>query len=280
MKIGIESSAYFGIADAEEGIARLKKHGFQAVDYQLFVDTENELFAMSDAEFEEHLTRDGMLAAMAGIEISQTHGPWRYPPRDFTPEEREERFEKMARSLKGTRLLGCKYMVIHPIMPFGTGKQSDPQAFMDINREFFRRLCAVAEQDQVIICLENMPFPELPLSRPSEILAFVKETNSPWLRVCLDTGHCAVCGVSPADAVRELGAEYLRVMHVHDNSGVKDNHWQPYYGVIDWPEFTNALHEAGFEGVLSLECTVSAKLPADILEHHQIGLALIANSLI
>ncbi len=280
MKIGIESSAYFGITGAEDGIARLKKHGFQAVDYQLFVDTENELFAMSDAEFEQHLMRDGDLAAAMGIEISQSHGPWRYPPRDFNPEEREERFEKMARSLHGTRLLGCKYMVIHPIMPFGTGEQSDPQAFMDINREFFRQLCAVAKQEQVIICLENMPFPELPLSRPSEILAFVKEINSPWLRVCLDTGHCAVCSVSPADAVRELGAEYLRVMHVHDNSGARDNHWLPYYGVIDWPEFTKALHEIGFEGALSLECAVSRKLPADIIEHHQLGLALIAKSLI
>ena len=279
MKIGIESSAYFGTTGAADGLARLKMHGFQAVDYQLFVDTENDLFAMSDAEFEEHLRHDGALAAALGIEISQTHGPWRYPPRDFTPEEREERFEKMARSLKGTRLLGCKYMVIHPIMPFGTGKQPDPMSFMEINREFFRRLCAAAAQEQVIICLENMPFPELPLSRPSEILAFVKEIDSPWLRMCLDTGHCAVCGISPADAVRELGAEYLRVMHVHDNSGAADSHWLPYYGIIDWPGFTCALHEIGFDGVLSLECAVSSKLPHDILEYHQIGLALIAKSL-
>lgn len=280
MKIGIESSAYFGITGIEDGLARLKKHGFQAVDYQLFVDTDNALFSMSDEEFEAHLKRDCALAARLGIEISQSHGPWRYPPRDFTVGDREERFEKMARSLKGTRLLGCKYMVIHPVMPFGIGRQSDPQAFMDINLDFFRRLCAVAEQEQVIICLENMPFPELPLSRPSEILAFVKQIGSPWLRICLDTGHCAVCGVSPADAVRELGAEYLRVMHVHDNSGLSDNHWLPYYGVIDWPGFTKALHETGFDGVLSLECAVSEKLPDDILEHHQIGLALIAKSLI
>lgn len=280
MKIGIESSAYFGITGAEEGLKRLKKHGFQAVDYQLFVDTENELFAMSDVEFERRLRRDGALAKDIGIEISQTHGPWRYPPRDFTPEDREERFEKMSRSLKGTRLLGCKYMVIHPIMPFGTGVQPDPQAFMDINLEFFRRLCTVARQEQVVICLENMPFPELPLSRPAEILSFVKAINSPWLRVCLDTGHCSVCGISPADAVRELGPEYLRVMHVHDNSGAADNHWLPYYGVIDWPGFTKALHETGFDGVMSLECTVSSKLPSEIMEHHQLGLALIAKSLI
>lgn len=280
MKIGIESSAYFGIDGVEAGVARLKKHGYQAVDYQLFVDTENALFSMSDAEFDRRMKCDGELHRAMGVEISQTHGPWRYPPRDFSAAEREERFEKMSRSLRGTRLLGCKYMVIHPVMPFGTGQQPDRQAFMDINQEFFSRLCAVAEREQVVICLENMPFTTLPLSRPTEILAFVKKLDNPWLRVCLDTGHCAVCGISPADAVRELGTEYLRVMHVHDNSGVNDDHWLPYNGVIDWHEFTSALHDIGFDGVLSLECAVSSKLPADILEHHQTGLALIAKSLI
>jgi hypothetical protein len=39
------------------------------------------------------------------------------------------------------------------------------------------------------------------------------------------------------------------------------------------------LNEIGYDGCLSLETNVSRKIPADIKEHHQIGLALIAKKL-
>lgn len=92
--------------------------------------------------------------------------------------------------------------------------------------------------------------------------------------------YWSLCGFgeSPADAVRLTG-EYLKVLHVHDNDGRMDLHWLPYYGVVDWDDFNNALNEIGYDGCLSLETNVSRKIPADIKEHHQIGLALIANKL-
>ncbi|MBQ8952488.1 MAG: sugar phosphate isomerase/epimerase [Clostridia bacterium] len=279
MKTGIESAAYRDLADLPGSYRRMRRHGYDCVDYQEFVNTETPLFQADEAEFLRQLREEAAIIRDAGLEISQTHGPWRYPPRDGSPEERMERFEKMARSLRGTRALGCGVMVVHPIMPFGTGADGSREAFFEINFDHYRRLARVAEEEGVVIGLENMPMPDLPLARPAEILAFVKEINSPALRVCLDTGHCTMCGVEPADAVRLLGAEYLAALHVHDNDGRRDLHWIPYQGVIDWAAFSQALHEIGFAGALSLETRVKPSMPRDIREYHEIGLGLIARRL-
>ncbi len=279
MKTGIESSAYRDEADLAGSYRRMRRHGYDCVDYQLFVNTETPLFRLDDALFTRKLREEAAIIRDAGLEISQTHGPWRYPPHDGTEEERAERFEKMVRSLRGTRALGCPYMVIHPIMPFGTGGEGSRERFFDINFDFYRRLARVAGDEGVVICLENMPMPDLPLARPAEILAFVKAIDSPALRVCLDTGHCTMCGVEPAQAVRELEREYLRTLHVHDNDGRRDLHWTPYRGVIDWAAFSQALRDIGFDGALSLETHVESALPLDIREHYEIGLGLIARKL-
>ncbi len=279
MKTGILSQAYRDPADLAAGYRRMRRHGYDCVDFQELVDTETPLYAAGEPEFERLLRQEADIIRGAGLEISQTHGPWRYPPRDGAEADRAERFDRMARALRGTRAMGCGRMVVHPIMPFGTGGEGSRERFFEINFDYYRRLTRVAEAEGVVICRENMPMPDLPLARPAEILAFVKEIASPALRVCLDTGHCTMCGVSPADAVRELGPEYLRAIHVHDNDGRRDLHWLPYRGVIDWAAFSRALNDIGFDGTLSLETHVESKLPPELREYYEIGLGLTARKL-
>ena len=106
MKIGIASYAYIDPYGYEKGIEKLKRHGYDCVDYNCnifpnLVDTEHKIFSLSDAELERKLTYERKLYKNAGIFINQTHGPWRYPPRDNTKEDRAERFEKMCRSVLG-----------------------------------------------------------------------------------------------------------------------------------------------------------------------------------
>ena len=49
--------------------------------------------------------------------------------------------------------------------------------------------------------------------------------------------------------------------------------------MIDWAAFSRALYDIGFDGALSLETRVEAKLPADVREHYEIGLGLIARKI-
>lgn len=278
MRIGIQSGSYFGLDNYAEGLDRMKFHGFDAVDVQWLCNTDNALFRSDTAEFERRLTDLRKEANNVGIELWQAHGPWRYPPKDDSDEDRAERYEKMARSLYGCAVMGCPHLVIHPIMPFGTKWDPDPERFYALNFEYYTRLSEEAKRQGVILCLENMPMPTLTLARTREILEFVKAVDNDFFRVCLDTGHSALF-CQPAVDVRLLGKEYLRVLHVHDNDGARDLHGLPYTGVIDWTDFSRSLGEIGYEGVLMLETGVKGKFPPAILEHERKGVAMIARSL-
>ncbi len=277
MKTGISVHFALDPAAARESFSRLRLLGYDCADLQTFVNTETDWFSAPD-----RLRRSeeiGKIARDCGILISQTHGPWRFPPQDFTEEDRAERFDKMAAALEGTAAVGAPCMAIHNIMPFGCDKNPDPERFMELNRDFFSRLLERAASLGVVIALENMPFTGLILSTPEQILDFVKEFDSPYFKICLDTGHAAVFGLSPADAVRLIGREELACLHVHDNDGRHDYHWLPYRGVVDWADFSKALHEIGWEGTLSLETNVSGKLPPSVRGEWEKALASTARQL-
>ena len=279
MKTGISVNFAFTSEAAQESFSRLRLLGYDCADLQTFVDTETEWFSTPDPVRLRKCEEIGKIARDCGISLSQTHGPWRFPPRDFTEEDREERFGKMCATLEGTAAVGAPCLVIHNIMPWGTGENPEPERFMEMNRAFFARLLEKAKACGVVIALENMPFAKLTLSTPEQVLNFVKEFDSPYCRVCLDTGHAAVLGLSPADSVRLVGRDYLACLHVHDNDGARDLHCVPYRGVIDWADFSRALYEIGYEGTLSLETNVSKKLPPPVRPEWEKALAATARAL-
>jgi sugar phosphate isomerase/epimerase len=262
MKIGITAGSYtrYGIS---EGAKKAREHGYDCFDFSGFVDTETAFFKQSEEDFKAELLKYKELVEAEGIAVWQVHSPWRHPAQDFTPEDRAERFEKMSRAILGCEILGCPNFIIHPIMPFGDWQDPEPEKLWDMNLEFFSRLCEVAKAHDRVICFENMPMLALSLSTPEQILRFIKQIDSPYMRMCLDTGHCSVFGLSPADAVRMIGKEYLRALHVHDNDRKADRHMLPGEGVIDWEDFARALAEIDCACPVSLETSVSGKIPAD-----------------
>lgn len=259
MKIGI-GPYYISKYGFKEGGERMLSHGFDYLDLSWYADTEHELYANTGKDFicDCHIWRDKL--TRGGIKINQVHGPWRCPAKDDTVEYRAERFEKMSRAIIATGILGAKYIALHPIMPFGTDSPDYPEEQFRMNIEFFGNLAKVAEDNDVIVCLENMPFVNLPTSSITAILRIVKEVNHPNLKVCLDTGHANIVPPAPADAVRLIGKDLLMMLHVHDNLGQLDHHLLPFEGTIDWDDFAAALKEIEFDGVISLETDVNASV--------------------
>ncbi len=256
MKTGIEWDPKNSIDTMETQLEEIRELGYDCVDFQSLADTDSVFYKGGAAARRKLASKVRKAAENAGIIISQTHGPWRWPPRDFTESDRAERFEKMTTALELTAEAGCADMVIHPIMPYGCDQDPEPERFLDMNREFFSRLIAEARKTGVVVDFENMPMPALRLASPAQIADFVREFDTPYFRVCLDTGHSIILKTQPADAVRQTGNDLLRVLHVHDNNGVSDLHWLPETGVIDWQSFGAALRETGFDGVFSLETNV------------------------
>ena len=252
----------------EDTYKKLREHGYNT-SYFSMANTDTVLYTAPVDEAKAILSHEKELAKDAGIEIEQVHGPWRYPPKDATEEDRAERMEKMKRSIELTAYLGVKNWIVHPLMPFGTsdcGSGNEDKTW-EINLEFMSELLKTAKKHDVIICLENMPMKNFSLSKPEKILELVDTINDDNFKICLDTGHVATFEdkLSLADEVRRLG-DKIYALHVHDNNFGIDLHMMPYHGRIDWDEFRKALKDINYRGSFNLETLPSRKLPDDIFE--------------
>lgn len=234
-----------------DGAKKMAEHGYTSVDYSL-MNTEEGLYALRDDRFVIEVTRLRREIEAGGIKVDTVHGPWRYPC-DATDSDRAERFEKMTKAMVIARYLGAKYMVVHPLMPYGVNSPEAPDEVYAINRQYFAALANVGKNLGITVCLENMPFTDFPLSTPERIAELVRDINSPYLKICFDTGHANMFGTPIGESVRELG-ELIAVVHAHDNFADDDTHNVPYNGTVDWMNFAEALFDIGFDGVISLEC--------------------------
>jgi len=252
MKTGI-GNYYIKKYGVTEGARLMAEHGYSYIDFSI-ADTDSEFYTAKEEFFLKTVTDMRKQLNKSGISVMQVHGPWRYPPMDFTEDDRAERFGKMTKAMAITKYLGAKYTVVHPLMPYGANSPENPNEVYEINKRYYTALAKVAGGFGVVICLENMPFPNFPLSSTEEILRLVKDINLPHLKVCFDTGHALLLGESLGESVRAIGS-LLSVIHVHDNDGLSDGHLPPYSGIADWADFVEALYDVGFDGVLNIEAS-------------------------
>ena len=103
-----------------------------------------------------------------------------------------------------------------------------------------------------------------PLSTADDLISYMKKYDSPHLGVCLDVGHANLkekgqlhpdSVVLPAwepaglpvrweENIAEKLQPYVVNCHVHDNSGVGDDHDLPGRGDIDWKRIVPLLLNA------------------------------------
>ena len=257
MKTGNTSGA-FSYLPIDRMYVRMRELGYNAVDQDL-ADTNAPCYRDA-ASMEAHCKVIRAAAEDAGIEISQVHGPW--PTDDTTAENRAKTLENMRLAVYGCHCLGAPYLIIHPQMPYGWGREEDADFALSLTVELMKNLMPDCEKYGVTLCLENMPMTAHRISTMDRIAEAVEMVGHPNAAICFDTGHTNVYGHDLGDAVRTAG-KYLRTLHVHDNDGKADRHQLPWLGSADWNSFTAALAETGFDGVMSLETRgpVSKNMP-------------------
>lgn len=266
MKIGVSINIFdncygrFG----DEIYQKIKEHGFDAVDFSMS-DSHSLLYTMDASSVERTILHHKELAQKAGVEISQVHGTWRYTPRDLEASDRQERMEK---SIHLTNLLGCKYWVVHPLIPYGIDDLDgrNYKKTYEINYKFFKELLPFAKENNVTICLENMPWHKFSLSKPENIVKLIKDIKDEHFKMCLDTGHLNIFSDLNIEKELKRCENYLRVLHVHDNIGKIDAHLMPFEGHFDFRTFAHYLKKINFDGVFSFETSPSSKLPTPIFE--------------
>ncbi len=274
MKLGTCIFSLPKLLGRERAYELIKMAGFDSVDhtapmtaYQPF----SGLFALPEKDFAREFVSDAEALNKAGLTCSQVHVPFpTYPePKQGINQAEEFAFMKSAikKSFRAAKEVGAPYCVLHPIMRCGWGVDDNPELTFRMNVELYVELLDEAKKQGVKIALENMPCPWIPTARPESLIAFIDEMGDEDFVACLDTGHANITKI-PVDAfVRALGSR-LKVLHVHDNDGVSDQHALPFTGITDWQAFATALKEINYQGALSLEALFDEKeLLANPLEY-------------
>lgn len=214
-----------------------------------------ELYVNWQADPDPLRARDAV--AGAGLVLHSVHSAWgvetaassRIDLGSPVASVRASSVADVGRCLDWAAAAGAAHLVVHP------GVMCDPQEGPVRQAALADSLRTLAERPaarQVCTCVENLPPGVWPGCRVDDLAAVIDAVHSDRVGLCLDTGHAhLVDGV--AEAARSAAAA-LRTTHIHDNNGVRDRHLLPGYGTIDWVSARRALVEAGYRGVLMLEC--------------------------
>jgi sugar phosphate isomerase/epimerase len=167
------------------------------------------------------------------------------------PDTREAAVAELLRACESAARLGCSHVVLHP-GPEREGRPPEAEFLQHMRHaaDSLNRVAARCCQLGIRLLLENM-LAHLLFGRVSDMLYLLGEISSCEVGTCLDTGH--------AHLARELGlviqklSGHLKMVHVNDNNGHRDDHLPPGDGGIDWPWFISELRRAEFHGLLVLE---------------------------
>lgn len=145
-----------------------------------------------------------------------------------------------------------------------------PAAFAESRRRCLGSLALVldaAEEAGVSLCLENgNGFGRASLMHavsPGQMLA-IREELGGRLGFTLDFGHATFFGRDPSYLVEELGSALVLLSHLHDNSGLADQHRPLGTGVLDLEKLLRRYIAGGWSFPLHIEHKRVGDLEASI----------------
>ncbi len=262
MKIGFSVSDVKTFFTEEEYFSRLKEIGYDALDYSIntVCGKPDEMFSSRKA-WTDYYKNTASLAKRIGIEVGQTHATF---ATNFDGERRlsQKCLNQYKKEIEATAILGAPYIVIHPIN-FAV-LERDKEENRKNNLEAFSLLEPTLREFDVKLGVEDMfiwdgrrgSHVRTDISTPTDMVEVIDTLNdtlgSDRFVACLDTGHMHIHAIQPDTAVKVLGKR-TKLLHVHDNYGLRDNHNGIGQGITDWKALALALKEVGYDGVFSLE---------------------------
>ncbi len=250
----------------EECLKALKAAGYDRADVSLWSLCGHGDIMDSD-NWESSIESIAAASNELALPVYQTHGntysglQWDDPA--FP--DHEYIFMTNMRCLKATKMLGAKWMVMHPYnLPHE--KLYSTKRGLEENLLKFAPYIEEAKKLGIGIAIENM----VDFGRRRrrycggdifELIELVDTINDPSVGICFDTGHANESGMDAAEGIRAAGKR-IKCLHVNDNKGVTDDHLLPYFGTINWADTVRAIKEIGYEGDFAYEIG-SQKIPRE-----------------
>ena len=266
MKISTSTSGVIKTYGLDQGLKELKDAGFEAIDYSITqnaMDWEDGIFRdVSDPAFAEHFKKIGKTVKDCGLEMYQCHAPYAkvsISDMDFYAKLQKQTY----RSIYAASYMDCPYIVAHPVLHVDFCDGKNKELARKTSLDYFSALVPALKETGVTMCIENLFFYDRQTGRwaPNycsdaqdlcELIDTLNEMHGPHFAACLDTGHARVAKNDPAEMLKVLGSR-IKVLHIQDNLGEKDDHLIPTQGLIDWHAFAIALGQIDYHGTFNFE---------------------------
>jgi L-ribulose-5-phosphate 3-epimerase len=171
---------------------------------------------------------------------------WRYPLSSADPAVVATSMKGMETSLRNAKLWGADAVLLVPAVV--DPKTTYMQAW-ERSQKKIQELIPLAKELGVVIAVEEV-WNKFLLSAP-DMVKFVDEFKSPWVRAYFDVGNVVMYGF-PQEWIRTLGSRIVK-FHLKDFK-YDTRQWVPLTeGSIDWPEVRRAIGEINYSGFLTVE---------------------------
>ena len=276
--IGVQTKNIIYDDNPLEGFKRLKAAGFTNCDFSLnaylynkniYAREINDFFDKSTEELQVYFTPHKEAAAQTGITINQMHMP--YPI--YVPGAPAALNDYLANTVATKSMDVCKFLECPNIVIHGfklADKLGSEEAEWEKTAAFIDTIAPFAAENHITICMENLynnkndimlegPGCD-PIKAAARIDQFNQKYKSEVLGFCFDIGHANLVHLDFDFFLHTLGNR-IKVLHLHDNDGVRDLHQLPFTftktrdntSSTNWPAFIQAMRDIDFNGTLSFE---------------------------
>ena len=195
--------------------------------------------------FEDYAIKACEMAKEVGLEIESIHFPfcdWV----DFASPWEADRQEIIKWVVKMGKRLDEYNVRCYVFHPGGTScKEETREKFAEKLKDSANQ---IAKQVKGYVCVENMVGGTL-LNTASKLKDYADNCGD--AKVVIDVNH--FLHDKQEDAIKLIGGDKLKMIHISDYDGTFERHWIPGQGVIDWMSVLGALEEVGFEGAFNFE---------------------------
>lgn len=231
LKIGIFS--WFGfVMPLEERLRLIKKTGFNAVSIW-----------WEDEEGDWPIKKENIprIVKNSGLEIENIHAPFSKCNGFWSKDKnlRDDIVKKHITYIEECKEFNIPIMVMHVTEDFGL-KETNSYGI-----ESIEKIVEAGEKNGVRVAIENT-------DNNFSIHYLLSHIKSSYLGLCFDSSHNTIALNKEINLLKLYG-DRLFSTHISDSDGVKDRHWLPYDGSIDWEEIKKYFPVDNYNGYLSME---------------------------
>ena len=239
-----------------EEMKRYKALGFDNLD-SIFCSAHQPDSFLREPDWKDRMQVLADAAKEIGITFVQSHVPFYnfYTMPDGLPDDVEEMVD---RCIEAAGILGAPWTVAHPATALGAPLPMIKSK--EINIDYFSRRLEVCAKHNVGLALENMADFNGG-GRNRWYCAYVEQLcdlidtlnqGSGLVGACWDFGHANLVYDDQTECLKTLG-DRLKVTHVHDNTGTRDDHLSPFRGTVKWYDIMRTLAEMDYQHDFSFE---------------------------